>query len=226
MNKFYRGLFLFSRWCACCFIPHYRVCDPAQSPQPAVYLVHHQNLRGPILSVAWLRRPFHIWVLGVFCSRSACYRQYYQYTFTKRFGIPKILAAPLAYVCSFCVYALMKGMGAIPVYRGMRSIVNTFRESLSALKDKESLLIAPDVDYTNTNPSVGEMYSGFLDLEKYYLKETGKHLAFVPIHIGKSKRIIFIGNPICFGAEHSFKQKKESAYVRIKEEFSRLEKLG
>lgn len=224
-NKIFKGIFSFSRFCVRCFTAHYSVHDSKERISPVVYVVHHQNLKGPFVSVAWLRKPFRLWVLGVFCNRKSCYKQYYGYTFTKRFRMPKLLAAPLAYLSSFYIYALMKGMEAIPVYRGLKSIVSTFRESILTLKDGQNLLICPDIDYTNTSSSMGEMYNGFLDLDKYYMKETGSHLAFVPVHIGLKEHIIRVGNAVYFCSGGSFKQEKESTYVRIKQEFSRLEAM-
>ena len=95
---------------------------------------------------------------------------------------------------------------------------------MQALSEGENLLICPDIDYTDTSSSMGEMYHGFLNLEKYYFKKTGSHLAFVPVHISKRRHCIYMGEAICFKTENDFKQEKIKVYDRLKEEFLRLEK--
>lgn len=196
---------------------------------PAVYIVHHQNLKGPILTMAWCNNRIRLWVLSVFCSRQACFQQYYNYTFTKRFGLPKTLSAAIALPLSIFVSSLMKSMRAIPVFRGSRAILKTFRQSLTALLCGENVLICPDIEYTDKSPDIGEIYDGFLNLERFYLKKTGKHLAFVPVHINKTEHIICFGNAVYFSTalnfkQSDFKQEKLNVYNRLMQEFSHLEK--
>lgn len=218
-------IFSFCRFLLRCFTRHYRVRYTIKDvDEPAVYVVHHQNLKGPLISMAWFDRPVRPWVLSVFCDQSTCFRQYYEYTFTKRFGIPKMLAAIITYPLSFCVAALMKVSQAIPVYRGSKDIIKTFKQSISALACGQNLLISPDIDYTDRGTHIGELYKGFLNLEKLYYKKTGKHLAFVPLHINKSDGCILVGKPVFFNTPDNFKQEKEKAYARLKQEFLYLEK--
>jgi len=207
------------------FTPSYAVSPSSKIDSPAVYLINHQNNRGPVISALWFNNPVRIWVLSVFCNYKTCFRQYYEYTFTKRFGIPKFLAAIFTFPISFLVSAIMQGMEAIPVYRGSREILKTYSESIKALTHGQNILISPSVDYTNPSPNMAEMYKGFLNLEKYYVKKTGSHLPFVPVHINKSKRTIFVGKPIYFSSEEGYKQEKEKAFIRLKNEFSRLEAI-
>lgn len=205
--------------------PAYKVCPSSNIDSPAVYLINHQNTRGPLLNVLWFNKPVRMWVLSVFCNHKTCFRQYYDYTFTKRFGIPKFIAAIFVFPLSFIVSAIMQGMEAIPVYRRSREILKTFSESIKTLINKQSIILSPTVDYTNSISNMGEMYKGFLDLEKYYIRETGRHLPFVPLHISNDKRTIFVGEPIYFGSEEGYKQEKEKAFIKLKKEFSRLETI-
>lgn len=190
---------------------------------PAVYIVHHQNLRGPLICMTWFSITLSPWVLSVFCNQNECFRQYYNYTFTKRFGIPKIIAAIIAFPLSYFITGLMKIIQAIPVFRGSKDILKTFNQSISALIKGQSLLICPDIDYTDTSSSIGELYLGFLSLEKYYMKQTNKHLAFVPLQISKDKHCIYVGESIYFNECIDFKEERAKVYETIKNEFLRLE---
>lgn len=218
-----RRFYKFCRFCVRGFTPRYSTCPSNSEVSPAVYIVHHQNMRGPILSMAWAKAPLRPWVLSVFCKRITCFRQFFDYTFTKRFSMPKLIAAVFAFPLSFFVSALMTSMQAIPVFRGSKDIVKTFKESTLTLENGQNVLICPDIDYTDTSSNVGQMYNGFLDLEKYYKNQTGSHLAFVPLHISKNKHIIYEGEAVYFKSEENFKQGKDKVYCRLEQEFLLLE---
>lgn len=220
-----KSIFRFLRFCVRVFSSRYRVCPSNEKEriEPVVYVVHHQNLRGPILSLAWLNIPLRLWALSVFSDQRTCFRQYYDYTFTQRLGMPKGIAALIAFPVSFCVSGIMQVIRAIPVFRGSRAIANTFRQSITALINGENLLISPDIDYSDSSANMGEMYDGFLDLERYYLKQTGHHLAFVPLHISKRKHCIYEGKAVYFTTEGDFKREKAKVYDRLRQEFARLE---
>ncbi len=218
-------LFLFCRFVVRSVTSRFLVSSAEDTAEPAVYVVHHQNLRGPLLCMVWFHKILRPWVLNVFCDWRSCFRQYYGYTFTQRFSLPKPLAFFLALPASFFVAGIMKLIRAIPVFRGSRAIIETFKESVNSLIQGQSLLICPDIDYTDASSQMGEMYRGFLDLEKYYRKRTGKHLAFIPLQISAVRRRIRIGRAVYLHAE-DFKQGKEQAYALLQREFGRLESLN
>ncbi|HQD39397.1 MAG: glycerol acyltransferase [Firmicutes bacterium] len=223
-DNFIVALFRCVRFFIRCVTHRYRT-EENQAKEPAVFVVHHQNLRGPLTSLVWYDKILRPWVLSVFCSFKECFRQYYGYTFTKRFGMPKIIACILAVPAAVIVVGTMKLIRAIPVYRGSREIIQTFKESIKALTSGQSILICPDVDYTDASSQMGEMYSGFLNLERLYRRQTGEHLPFIPIYISQNNRRIYTGQAVCFTTD-DFKQEKEEVYHRLQQEFSRLEKKG
>jgi 1-acyl-sn-glycerol-3-phosphate acyltransferase len=202
---------------AICWRYPYRFVLPAQMPEPAVYVVHHQNLRGPLLGMAWFPFDIRPWVLNVFFSQRACFDQYYHYTFTQRLKIPKVLAAVLAWPLSFFVSSLMHSMRAIPVHRDSAAVITTFRESVKALLAGESLLLAPDIDYADDRAEVGDLYDGFLDLERFYQRKTGHHLPFIPLQLDHSNRQIVSGKPLYFPDTIPFQKAKPDLYQRLKD---------
>ena len=77
----------------------------------------------------------------------------------------------------------MRSMGAIPVHRGTARIGTTFKESVAALQAGDSILIFPDVDYTDGSEGIGEIYDGFLLLERFWRKASARPLRFVPLRL-------------------------------------------
>ena len=209
--------------CAKIFSKRYKVCHLSEKVEPAVYLVHHQDLRGPVMSVIWYDTRVHPWVLSVFLNRKTCYRQFCDYYFQKRVGLPKTIAAVLSFPLSCFVTWLMHLIQAIPVFRGSKEIIKTFRQSMNALMKNDSILICPDIDYTNKGSHIGEIYRGFFNLEKVYLKKTGRHLAFVPLYISKKLRCIYSGKAIRFETGEDYEKEKSKVYDRLKQEFLNLE---
>ncbi len=205
-------LFTFSRFCAQFKIEHW---DVVGSPPEGhtVFVCHHWNMAGPVLTLYHLPFSVRPWVLHVFTDKVSCKNHYRDYTFSQRFGLPKFLAAFLAWCISGYVSALMASMGAIPVYRGSFRMKTTFRESIAALKEGDSLLIFPDVDYSNPNAKVGEIYDGFLHLDRFWHKVSDAPLNFVPLRLDPTVHRITIGPAFCFCPEADPK----TELIRIRE---------
>ena len=68
---------------------------------------------------------------------------------------------------------------------------------------------------------VGELYKGFLLLERMYCAKTGKHLPFVPIVVKPRKRIA-IGQPVFF-ADGDPEAQMEGVIQELQRALSRLE---
>jgi 1-acyl-sn-glycerol-3-phosphate acyltransferase len=218
MSNIYGKFFLLSQWIVRKIYPSYRVQIHEKVKDPVVYISHHQNLFNPFVIYLWFPKSLRTWILHVFLDRKMCFRQYVDYTFTKRFGMNRTIAKICAYPVSFIISALLKSGKGIPVYRESRKILETFRLSVEALKRGESIAIYPTIDYTNTSNEAKNMYEGYLFIEKYYFKETGKHVHFVPLYVSKNNRLIISDEPIAFqeGEDFSSGQKRIGEYMKNK----------
>lgn len=203
-------------------IPSFRYNTSDTFVEPAVYICRHGNMRGPVLSVINLPLTIHPWVFHVFCEKKACYKHYSEYTFSVRFGWKKWSANLISRIISPSVVRLVNSVGAIPVYRNSARVMSTFRMSMDALSKGESLLIFPEVDYTAEGGEIGELYEGFLGLEKMYLKKTGKHLPFVPIHLSEKRREIILGEPVLFRDGVTFAEGRDEVIQKIQTALNEL----
>jgi hypothetical protein len=82
------------------------------------------------------------------------------------------------------------------------------------LKD-ESILITPDKDYMSKSNETGEIYSGFLILEEKYYRQTGEHLAFIPLHVNSKAGEMTVFEPIYFRDSEDFNKEKEEVKKAI-----------
>lgn len=188
---------------------------------PSVYVCTHSNMRGPLATMCWLPFPVRPWVFHVFMERDTCRAQFRDYTFSRRFGMSRPLSAFVAWAVSGYVSALMKSLRAVPVHRGTVKIGETFRETVAALQAGDSVLIFPDVDYTDTSSGIGEVYNGFLLIERFWRKVSEQPLDFIPLRLDAASRRMTAGRPVRF--DRSADRKAEMTRVReaLREEINR-----
>lgn len=215
-------LFYFSRFFVRLLVGRWNVCV-SERRKPAVYVCSHHNLLGPLAALCWLPVEARPWVLHVFLARETCERQYREYTYSKRFGMPKALAAAAARITSGYVSALMRSMSAIPVYRGSVRAGATFKETVAALQAGESVLIFPDVDYTDDSGGIGEVYDGFLLLERFWRKKSEQPLEFVPLRMDAASRRITEGRTIRFDRNAEWKSEMNRVREALRAEINRDE---
>ena len=218
----YGRLFYFSRWLIRIFNRSLTVIGEPPAG-PTVFVGHHQNLKGVLRIMMWLNTPVRLWVLKDFFSKNECFEQYASYTFTQRMGWNKMFSSIASYLPSRFVPRLMKSMRAIPVYRkSIKSIKLTINESVDALCKNENLLIFPDIDYTSNSDALGEMYMGFIYIDKYYHQKTGRHVSFVPIRSSLSDKQISFGTPSRISDDEIYSQAKNRIIEELRREFNSM----
>lgn len=112
--------------------------------------------------------------------------------------MPGPVAALAAWGASGYVSVLMKSMCAIPVYRGTPRVGSTFKETVAALQAGDSVLVFPDVDYTDSSDGIGEVYDGFFLVERFWRRASAETLRFVPLRLDAAARRITAGEPVSF----------------------------
>lgn len=176
-------------------------------PDGAVYVCRHLNMHGPYTTLKWLGFDVRPMVLSVFHTEDACYKQYAEYTFTKRVGKEVSGFNIKAYLASRVVSPLVRSIKAIPVYRGTADAIKTFRQSLTALGEGHSIIVYPDIDYVGEGTST-DIYDGFLYLGERYKKSYGRSLRFIPLYIDDVGQKIIEYPPI---SVDNFKEGKDAA---------------
>lgn len=226
MEKDYGWLYKLVRSILRFFGPRFSVWDSRTTVQkeegPVVYVSHHQNLFGPVVIHMWYPVLMRTWILNVFMGYRTCYRQYVDYTFTKRMGWPRLLAQIAAVPAAWFASALTKSTRGIPVYRQSRLVMETMKKTVEALQQGENILLFPDVQYDDEGAEVKEIYEGFLYVEKYYFKATGKHIPFVPLFADKREEEIRVGEPIFFEGKEKFFTERKQVAEKLQEELNRL----
>lgn len=166
--------------------------------EPCVIIARHLNNYGPCAVYLFTPAEFHLWGYYVFLGKETMYKQLSEYTFPTRMHLTGWPCRALARMMSWFVPGLLRQIGVLPVYRGMKTVLKTMDLSVDVLEKGENVLIMPDVDYVNESESMGKLYTGFAHLGKFYYRRTGKCLRFVPMNVSKSKGIMRIGEGIVY----------------------------
>ena len=181
----------------------------------SVFVGLHLNFRGSVNSLLFLPDTTHVWAISHLFKFSTCFDMYCNHTFRKYRYLPRPLAVIAALVCGAIIPAFLKSAGCVPVYRGSVRIRETVAMSMELLEAGHQLVIFPDVDYKNDSERTGEIYGGFLKLERYYKEKTGKDLAFVPLIFSGEEKCIFAGDPLRLKDDISLKERREKIQMVI-----------
>ena len=71
------------------FFPKMELHGADQLHTPCVYITRHLNDYGPLAVYLYCPFEFHLWVYHVFTEKETCYKQFSEYTFSKRHGMPQ-----------------------------------------------------------------------------------------------------------------------------------------
>ena len=184
-KKIYGPLARFLRAGVRPFLHRWDTSGAQKAQPPAVYVVHHRNMSGPVHTLALLPDEPRPWVLHVFLDRHECFAQYYGYTFRKRFGWPAPAAWAAAGVLSLAVPAVVRSFGAIPVYRSLKETRDMMEQSAQALLRGESIMLCPDVAYDSAASATGEIYKGFCSWKSCTMPGRGRICALFRCTAGK-----------------------------------------
>ena len=132
------------------------------------------------------------------------------------------MAKLVAWPISFCITKLLTSGRGIPVYRGSKKIIETMKISVDVLQKGERIVIFPDIDYQDASSKTKDMYDGFLYLEKYFYRKTGRHVCFVPLYASKRSRVIISGEKIYFSGEEDFLSERKVILQKIKDNLNKL----
>ena len=218
-NNFVGAYYKFAKFIVKTFSKKYKfnVEKPTVSK---IYVCRHKNSHGVINFLKSANFDLHPLALCVFTEFKSCFKHLLNYTYTKRYKIPKILAFLPALISAMVICPLVKSAKAVPVYRSNVKSCLTLKKATSFLEKGESLIVFPDVDYSSVSGNVETIYSGFLYIDKLYHKKTGVHVEFVPIKIDDNNKTITQLSSVSFNDDLPFDKQLDSVIDKLKNNIS------
>lgn len=172
------------------------VYEEKPSDEPCVYLSNHAGAIGPVYSTLYFKEPKKIWLINYALNKEKNVKFFYHDFFAAPAKKCKGFWKFLAKFVSLTLTPLLNSAPHIKVYHDTK-MLDTFRESITALKEGNDLIIFPECP-TKFSPYVNDLYSGFSELGKMYYNETGKILKFYPTYLSQELRTVAVGKPISF----------------------------
>ncbi len=185
--------------------------------EPVILVSNHVGSFGPISVMSSLRGPMHPWVACQVTEVGAAAERI-RVEFTEgELHLKPPLSRWVARVLGRICVALMRDIGAIPVYDRSRRIRDTMAQTIDLLERGRSILIFPEDAASPRGGVLCDFRTGFVHVARAYFERTRKAIAFLPIAVHRGAHAIRIGTPIAFDARAPFAQEKQ----RVKREVER-----
>lgn len=192
------------------FIKRPRIKYAPGIPRKGVlFVANHESIWGPILTILYSQTKLLPWVIADIMTRIDC-RIYLEKDFCRRVlrlksPFSKHLAILLETVC----IAIMNYVGAIPVHRQRRGILQTIDETVRLLDAGNNIIVYPDMTMKKSDYN-----HGFFKVAFSYSEIRRLPLPIVPVAVNKTMNMLLFGEPLNVAATRSYKGESE----RIKNE--------
>jgi len=180
-----------------------------RTDEPVIMVANHVGSFGPVSVITSLPIRAYPWVAHeVTDIRTAAPRiqaEFLEQELHLRPPLSTYLARVIGRVC----VALMRDIGAIPVYTKSRKIRSTMYDSLGLLREGKNILVFAEDTSKKLNGVLCELRTGFIHIAKLYYERTKKAIQFLPIAVNRKVGGIRIGTPIRFNASLPFPRERQ-----------------
>lgn len=163
----------------------------------SIFTCNHSGTLGPCAMTAWFDHPFKAWSISYIYDKKIAPNFMFHDFFFARSKTHKKFYRFLSKLVAKLLPPLLLKEKPILVYRNSAKIFETFKESMNTLKEGKNLVIFPECP-RRFSEFVNEFYDGFVDVARFYYKETGKCINFYPVYIPPTIRKICVGKPIAY----------------------------
>ena len=179
------------------------------SREPAILVANHAGAFGPVSIITSMPLEMHPWVAHeVTDLRTAAPRIQAEFC-EQELKLKPPLSAFLARIIGRICVAIMRDIGAIPVYQKSKDIRETVLRSLSLLRQGKSILVFAEDSSRKINDVLGEFCTGFIHVARLYYQETRKAVQFFPVAVNRKVHGIRVGAPIRFDGATPFAREKQ-----------------
>jgi 1-acyl-sn-glycerol-3-phosphate acyltransferase len=186
-----------------------------KSDEPVIMVANHVGSFGPVSVITSLPTPSYPWVSHEVTDLSTVagriQREFLEQELHLRPPVSEFLGRVIGRIC----VALMKDIGAIPVYTQSKKIKRTVEQSLALLEQGKSILVFAEDSTRKINDVLCEFCTGFIHVAKLYYERTRKAVQFLPIAVNKTAQGILIGTPIRFDGSIPFPEEKRRLKAQL-----------
>ena len=179
------------------------------SDEPLIMVANHVGSFGPVSVITALPVRMYPWVACEVTDLKTVAPRIQQEFLEQELHLKPPLSTWLGRVVGRICVALMRDIGAIPVYQKSKRITTTVLQSLSLLEQGKNILVFAEDSTRKLNDTLSEFCTGFLHVAKLYYQRTRKAVQFLPVAVNRRVGAIMIGKPIRFDAATPFSAEKK-----------------
>lgn len=176
--------------------------------EPVILVANHAGSFGPVSVITSVPKRMRPWVAHEVTDLRTVAKRIQIDFLEQELHLRPPMSAWLARLIGRICVALMKDIGAIPVYSQSKRIRSTVQESLRLMEEGKNILVFAEDSKRPLNEAICEFCTGFIHLAKLYYEKTRKAVQFIPVAVNRKVRGILVGAPIRFNAENPFPREK------------------
>ncbi len=197
------------------FNAHLSGLENLHDAEPVILVANHAGSFGPVSVITSMPVDVYPWVAHEVTERKTVAPRIQAEFLEHELRLKPPLSVYLGKVIGRVCVALMKDIGAIPVYQKGRLIRNTMLRSLAVLQQGKSLLVFAEDSTRKINDELCEFRTGFIHVARLYYQATKKAVQFLPVAVNRKLGRILVGAPIRFDGTVPFAREKQRLKVEL-----------
>jgi 1-acyl-sn-glycerol-3-phosphate acyltransferase len=180
-----------------------------QAGEPVIMVANHAGAYGPVSVITSMPFTLYPWVAHEVTDLHTVARRIQDEFFEQELHLKPPVSTYLARVIGRICVAVMKDIGAIPVYQMSKEIRSTVARTLALLEQGKNILVFAEDSTKKINDVLCEFRTGFIHVARLYYEKTRKAVQFLPVAVNRKMGGILIGKPIRFDVTSPFSMEKQ-----------------
>jgi 1-acyl-sn-glycerol-3-phosphate acyltransferase len=191
------------------FNAHLRGLENLHTSEPVILVANHAGAFGPVSVITSMPVEMYPWVAHEVTDVKTVAPRIQAEFLEQELRLKPPLSVYLGKVIGRVCVALMKDIGAIPVYQKSKQIKSTVMRSLSLLQQGKNILVFAEDSTRKINDVLYEFCTGFIHIARLYYQTTKKAVQFLPVAVNRKLGRILVGAPIRFDGTIPFAREKQ-----------------
>ncbi len=203
-----------------CFPHSSTIYEEQPDSEPAVFVCNHAAIRGPVMMTLDFRRKHQTWTVSCALDSHAAVNYAFHDIFCGNSRRCKWFWRMLSHIVAKGLPPLLLYSETIPVYHN-KSIVKTFKQSITALTHGDDLVIFAESPKRYSN-YINELQPGFVDIARLYYRRTHRAIRFYPVYVEKKNAVILVGDPIAYDPDEPLDEQRGTIAAYLRDSIDRL----
>jgi hypothetical protein len=191
------------------FNSHLHGLKNLRNDEPVIMVANHVGSFGPVSLITSMPLRMFPWVSCEVTDLATVAHRIQEEFLEQELHLRPPLSTYFGRIIGRICVALMKDIGAIPVYQKSKRIRTTVERSVTLLEQGKNILVFAEDSTRKINDVLCEFCTGCIHLAREYYGKTRKAVQFLPVAVNRRVHGILVGTPIRFDVNAPFPQEKQ-----------------